>query len=148
MAAVAAAQAQEAAREDAAVEEGLELVLDELRQVGAGGGFSFGEEGPGMLSAAYLRLPTVEGPPTGNHFAVACENGPQYKPGVIAGASAAAQHAAPAAMELLTRMAGRPTASAAADKSGAIKAKRCDKAVCAMRRAPQAGLSTARKWGV
>ena len=44
MAAVAAAQAQEAVRQDAAVEEGLELVLDELRQAGAGGIFGLGKE--------------------------------------------------------------------------------------------------------
>ena len=49
MAAVAAAQAQEAVRQDAARQEGLELVLDELRQVGTGGGFSFGDEGRSML---------------------------------------------------------------------------------------------------
>ena len=49
VAAVAAAQAQEAVRQDAARQEGLELVLDELRQVGAGGIFGLGKEGRGML---------------------------------------------------------------------------------------------------
>ena len=44
VAAVAAAQAQEALRQDAAFEERVELVLDELRQVGAGRVFSFSEE--------------------------------------------------------------------------------------------------------
>ena len=36
-------------RQDAGFEEGVELALDELRQIGPGGGFSFGEEGRGML---------------------------------------------------------------------------------------------------
>ena len=47
VAAVAAAQSQEAVREDAAFEEGVELVLDELRQ--AGPGLSLREEGCGVL---------------------------------------------------------------------------------------------------
>lgn len=46
---VAVAQPQEAAHQDAAFEEGIELVLDELRQVGAGGGFDFGEDGRCVL---------------------------------------------------------------------------------------------------
>ncbi len=49
MAAVGAAQAQEAVRQDAALEEGVELVFDELRQVGAGGLLGLGEEGLGVL---------------------------------------------------------------------------------------------------
>ena len=49
MAAVAAAQSQKAVSEDAAFEAGVELVLDELRQVGAGRGFGLGEEGRAML---------------------------------------------------------------------------------------------------
>ena len=49
MAAVAAVQAQEAVREDAAFEEGVELVLDELRQVGAGSRLCLGDEGRGVL---------------------------------------------------------------------------------------------------
>ena len=49
VAAVGAAQAQEAVREDAAFEEGVELVLHELRQVGAGGIFGLGKEGRGVL---------------------------------------------------------------------------------------------------
>ena len=49
MAAVAAAQSQKAVSEDAALEEGVELVLDELRQVGAGRGFGLGEEGRNVL---------------------------------------------------------------------------------------------------
>ena len=44
MAAVAAAQAQEAVRQDAALQEGVELVFDKLRQVGAGSVFGLGEE--------------------------------------------------------------------------------------------------------
>ena len=49
MAAFAAAQSQEAVREDAAFEESVELVFDELRQVGAGSVFGLGEEGRGVL---------------------------------------------------------------------------------------------------
>ena len=49
MAAVAAAQPQKAVRQDAAFEEGVELVLDELRQVGACSVFGLGEEGRGVL---------------------------------------------------------------------------------------------------
>ena len=49
VAAVAAAQAQEAVGQDAAFEEGVELVLDELRQVGSGGSFGLGDEGRGVL---------------------------------------------------------------------------------------------------
>ena len=49
MAAVTAAQPQEAVRQDAAFEEGVELVLDELRQVGTGGLFGLSEERRGML---------------------------------------------------------------------------------------------------
>ena len=48
VAAVAAAQAQEAVGQDAGFEEGVELVLDELRQIGTGGGFGLGEEGRGV----------------------------------------------------------------------------------------------------
>jgi hypothetical protein len=44
-----AAQAQEAVGQDAASEEGVELVLHKLRQVGPGGSFGLGEEGGGML---------------------------------------------------------------------------------------------------
>ena len=36
-------------REDAAFEESVELVFDELRQVGAGSVFGLGEEGCGVL---------------------------------------------------------------------------------------------------
>ena len=49
VAAVAAVQAQEAVGQDAAFEEGVELVLHELRQVGAGSVFGLGDEGRGML---------------------------------------------------------------------------------------------------
>ena len=49
VAAVAAAQAQEAVGQDAALQEGVELVLDEPRQVGAGSVFGLGEEGRGVL---------------------------------------------------------------------------------------------------
>ena len=49
VAAVAAAQAQEAVSQDAAFKEGFELVLDELRQIGVSGGLSFGEVDRGML---------------------------------------------------------------------------------------------------
>jgi hypothetical protein len=47
--AVSAAQAKEAVREDAALEEGVELVLDELRQAGAGVPLDLGEEGLRVL---------------------------------------------------------------------------------------------------
>jgi len=40
----AAAQAQEAGRQDAAFEEHVELVFDELRQAGTGGLLGLGEE--------------------------------------------------------------------------------------------------------
>ena len=46
---VTAAQAQETVGQDAAFEEGVELVLHELRQVGSGGGFGLREEGRGVL---------------------------------------------------------------------------------------------------
>jgi hypothetical protein len=46
---VAAAQAQEAVGQDAALQEGVELILDELRQVGTGRVFGLGEEGRGVL---------------------------------------------------------------------------------------------------
>ena len=36
-------------RQDAALQEGVELVLDELRQVGAGSVFGLGEEGRRVL---------------------------------------------------------------------------------------------------
>jgi len=42
-------QAQKAVGQDAAFEEGVELVLDELRQAGAGCGLSLLEEGRGVL---------------------------------------------------------------------------------------------------
>ena len=45
----AAAQAQEPGGQDASLQEGVELVLDELRQVGSGGLFGLGEERRGML---------------------------------------------------------------------------------------------------
>jgi len=49
VAAVAAAQAQEAVGQDAAFEEGVELVFDEMRQVGPGGHLCLGDEGSGVL---------------------------------------------------------------------------------------------------
>jgi len=49
VAAVATTQAQKAAGQDAALQEGVELVLHELRQVGAGGRLCLGEEGRGVL---------------------------------------------------------------------------------------------------
>jgi hypothetical protein len=49
MAAVAAAQAQEPVGQDAALQEGFELVTDELRQPGTCGLFGLGEETLGML---------------------------------------------------------------------------------------------------
>jgi hypothetical protein len=42
-------QAQEAVGQDAAFGEGVELVFDELRQVGAGSVFGLGEEGGSVL---------------------------------------------------------------------------------------------------
>ena len=49
MAAIGAAQAQEAVRQDAALQESVELVFDELRQAGAKGLFGLGEEALGVL---------------------------------------------------------------------------------------------------
>ena len=49
VAAAATAQPQEAMRQDAALQKGVELVLHELRQVGSGGGFDLGEESRGVL---------------------------------------------------------------------------------------------------
>ena len=49
VAAITAAQAQEAVGQDAAFQEGVELVLDELRQAGAGSDFGLGEEGRSVL---------------------------------------------------------------------------------------------------
>ena len=49
MTAVAAVQAQEAVRQDAALQKRVELVLDELRQVGAGSVLGLREEGRGVL---------------------------------------------------------------------------------------------------
>ena len=46
---MAAAQPQEVVGQDAAFEEGIELVLHEPRQVGSGGSFGLGEEGRGVL---------------------------------------------------------------------------------------------------
>ena len=46
---VGAAQAQETVGQDAAFEEGVELILDKLRQVGASSDFGLGEEGCGVL---------------------------------------------------------------------------------------------------
>ena len=42
-------QAQEAVGQDAAFEKGVELVFDELRQVGPGGHLCLGDEGGGVL---------------------------------------------------------------------------------------------------
>ena len=47
--AVAAMQAQEAVGQDAAFQEGVELVLHKLRQIGANRGLSLLEEGGGVL---------------------------------------------------------------------------------------------------
>jgi len=47
--AVGTAQAQEAVRQDAARQEGVELVTDELRQASASGLLSLSEEGLGVL---------------------------------------------------------------------------------------------------
>ena len=49
MLAAAAAHAQEVVGQDAAFEEGVELVLYELRQVDAGSVFGLGKEGRGTL---------------------------------------------------------------------------------------------------
>ena len=49
MAAVAAVQAQEAAGQDAAFNESVELVFDGLRQVGASSVFGLGRERSGVL---------------------------------------------------------------------------------------------------
>jgi hypothetical protein len=49
VAAVAAAQAQEAVGQDAALQERVELIVHELRQVGSGSGLSLREDGRGVL---------------------------------------------------------------------------------------------------
>ena len=49
MAAFAAAQPQETVGEDAALQEGVELVLDEPGQFGAGAGLGVGDEAGRML---------------------------------------------------------------------------------------------------
>ncbi len=49
VAALAAAQPQEAVGQDAALEEGVELVLDEPRQLGPGAGLGVGDEAGRML---------------------------------------------------------------------------------------------------
>ena len=49
MAAFAAAQPQEAVGQDAALEEGVELVLDESRQLGARTGLGVGDEAGRVL---------------------------------------------------------------------------------------------------
>ena len=49
MLAITAAQPQEAEGLDAALQEGVELVLDELRQIGPGDGFGLGEGGRSVL---------------------------------------------------------------------------------------------------
>jgi len=49
MPAIGAAQAQEAVRQDAAFEERVELVFDELRRAGTGGFFGLREERLGVL---------------------------------------------------------------------------------------------------
>lgn len=54
MSALATAQAKEPVREDAAVEEGIELVLDELRQACGGGLLGLGEEGLGAVQRVLL----------------------------------------------------------------------------------------------
>ena len=49
MTALAAAQPQEAAGQDAAIQEGVEFVLDEPGQLGAGAGLGAGDEAGRML---------------------------------------------------------------------------------------------------
>jgi len=49
VAAIGAVQAQEAVRQDAALQERVELVFDELRQAGTKGLFGLGKEALGML---------------------------------------------------------------------------------------------------
>ena len=49
MTALAAAQPQETVRQDAALEEGVELVLDETRQLGTGAGLGVGDEAGRVL---------------------------------------------------------------------------------------------------
>jgi hypothetical protein len=49
MATVAAAQAQKTVGQDAALQERVEFVLHELRQVGSGGRLGLCEEGRGLL---------------------------------------------------------------------------------------------------
>ena len=56
VAAVTAAQAQEAVGQDAARQEGVELVFDKLRQVGAGCVFGLLEVGRGVLLNQAVQL--------------------------------------------------------------------------------------------
>jgi len=67
VAAVAAAQAQEAVRQDAALKKRIELVLDELRQAGAGGLLGLGEETLSVLLHRNTRL-SVAAICWGDHF--------------------------------------------------------------------------------
>ena len=48
-------------REDAALAEGVELVLDELRQAGVCGGLDCGEEGRGVLLHQLVQLGPLGG---------------------------------------------------------------------------------------
>jgi len=49
MSAVTAVPPRQAVDQHAAPEEGVELILHELRQIGTGGGFGLGEGGRGVL---------------------------------------------------------------------------------------------------
>ena len=60
MAAVAAAQPQEAVGQDVALQEGVEFVLHELRQVGSGGRLCLGDEGRGVLLHRLLIKPVQD----------------------------------------------------------------------------------------
>jgi hypothetical protein len=70
VAAIDAAQAQEAVRQDAALQESVELVFDELRLAGAKGLLSLGKEALGVL--LHHAETTLAGRPTPEDIALDC----------------------------------------------------------------------------
>ena len=50
------AQAQESVRQDAALEKGVDLVLDELGQAGIRGSLDLGEEGAGVTLTSWCNV--------------------------------------------------------------------------------------------
>ena len=72
--AVTTAQPQEAVGQDATFEKGVELVLDELRLIGASGELSLLEEGRGVLLRGHLGEPRCicDRPLRGDEFTAMC----------------------------------------------------------------------------